>query len=314
MVIIVHATVLYKGEFGHVDLSTWVFTTWLDSASRVCVPLFYMASGYLFLNLTKIKAKNIFRIILALIFYSLIVILYNYSQEKKEIHTYFIYAFEKPAMYHLWFLFRLIFFYFLMAFISTKNIEEKHGLIFLLFCFTIFNGHTYEIIELFGLQVKSMLIIKDDLLFLFLYCIAGSFVGRLEYNKKTYLYSIIVLITSILITTSLTIYKSFENNIFNAIFQNYTSPFVFAAAISLFYIMKHLTLPNKYSQTVEFISKNSLGIYGIHAVILDIIIKNKIYLFSTPSLRMISTALIVFFLSLTFSVLLGKIDKNKLVT
>ncbi|ORM72420.1 hypothetical protein HA44_20390 [Mixta gaviniae] len=48
MVIVIHTTTWYITNSDRVAESAWDLANLLNSASRVCVPLFFMISGYLF--------------------------------------------------------------------------------------------------------------------------------------------------------------------------------------------------------------------------------------------------------------------------
>ncbi|MNN44484.1 O-acetyltransferase WecH [compost metagenome] len=124
----------------------------------------------------------------------------------------------------------------------------------------------------------------------------------------------IVLAISVMAIVILTIDKSFQVGKFDAVFQTYTSVPVFFSAISAFYVVKCITLKGSAETFSRLISKNSLAIYGVHAVILEIIRKEKFFLSDNPAVNMLCTYLIVFSVSLAMAVVIKKCDKKGYVS
>lgn len=96
----------------------WNIFNFYDSIVRWGVPIFVMISGALFLNknqsIKKIYTKNILRIIIAFIFWSLIyTVLFS---KGLSIKTMIINFFE--GYYHMWFLFMIVGLYMITPFIK----------------------------------------------------------------------------------------------------------------------------------------------------------------------------------------------------
>ncbi|MFX4994063.1 acyltransferase family protein, partial [Acinetobacter baumannii] len=69
MVILLHTAAEYVLKSNNTD---WLIANVVDSFTRVCVPLFFMISGYLFFSNKTVKIKNFIKILTALTFYSFI--------------------------------------------------------------------------------------------------------------------------------------------------------------------------------------------------------------------------------------------------
>ena len=91
-----------------VTSSSWIVCSAYDSIVRWCVPCFIMISGALFLdkkiNLKRLYSKNIFRIVVAFVFWSAI---YTFvpgliTPEESKLLSFF------EGHYHMWFLFTII--------------------------------------------------------------------------------------------------------------------------------------------------------------------------------------------------------------
>ncbi|MDK9607659.1 acyltransferase [Lelliottia wanjuensis] len=321
MVVIVHVTVLYKGMYGRdsalyggADLYDWVVTISLDSASRMCVPLFFMVSGFIFLNGKKIKLKNIARVFTVLTFYSVISIVYYHFQNGIGFAESFMDIYKKPAMYHLWFLYYLIIMYFIFMFISAENVNIKSGLLAISFMFFVFNFRAYNLYHFIGLNLDNYFVINNEFIFLFFYCVAGALIGRASYNAKYVWLSVLGLASSIPLIILLTYFNSISLGRFFPAHQSYTSISVFISSISMFYLLKWYKPSGLAKIIVGVLSRNSLAIYGIHAIILEFIISNKMYYASNAVFNMAITFTIVIILSYLYAVSIKKIDKKGYVS
>ncbi len=314
MVIIVHVTVLYKYIYGSVDNVYWYLTVFLDSASRMCVPLFFMVSGYIFLSDKSVRAKNALKIFTALTFYSVISVLYYVFFTGGNFINLIVTLYSKPEMYHLWFMFYLFTFYIMFYLIKVRELNPNIALIIIVLLFTVFNYKLNDISSLFGFEIKNGFYIRSDYFHLFLYTVAGAYIARVEENRTFFLFAFIVMIASVAGITLLTIVKSEMVGKFDAVFQTYTSVPVFLSAVSMFYVIRYAKLHGKLASCSKLISKNSLAIYGIHAVILEIIRNRKLFLSENPAINMLFTYIIVFGFSLVLAVAIKKIDRKGFVS
>lgn len=314
MVIVVHVTVLYKYIYGSVDTGYWIFTVLLDSASRMCVPLFFMVSGSIFLADKNVRAKNILKVFCALTFYSFLSMSYYVIFTEVSFKELLLSFYSQPKMYHLWFLFYLFTFYIIFSLIKIKEINSKVALIIIILLYTIFNYKLNDISMFFGGEVKNGFYIRADYFHLFLYTVAGAYLAKIEVNKTYFRFAMITLVSSIIAITLLTVEKSFQVGRFDAIFQSYTSVPVFFSAISAFYVVRCVNVNGRAAAFSELISSNSLAIYGIHAIILEFIRLKKIYLSDNPALNMLITYLVVLTISLLFAMFIKKYDKKGYVS
>lgn len=314
MVLIVHATALYKYSYGTIESVYWYFAIILDSASRMCVPLFFMISGYLFLQGKNVKLKNLIKIFTALTFYSLLSVLYWKVFHGRDFFSGIVQIYTKPALYHLWFMFYIFSFYILFIFMSARNIEPKKGIAVIIGVFIILNYNLNELFQVFDISFRNNFVITSYHLQLLFYCFAGVFIGNLNGHKRFLKTAVMLCISSIVIIVVLTIDKSIESNKLNPIFQGYTSIPVFISSITTFYILKCHGENPIFGYLTKTISSFSLAIYGVHAIYLEIIRTKSIFLFDNPALNLLSTILIVFLLSYLTAYLIKILDKNGYVS
>ncbi|EPF6161045.1 acyltransferase family protein, partial [Citrobacter sedlakii] len=76
LVILLHVSAYHLYKVKETSSFDWLFSDIVDSFTRVCVPLFFMISGFIFMKNKEVKFKNIFKLIANLILYSIISYVY----------------------------------------------------------------------------------------------------------------------------------------------------------------------------------------------------------------------------------------------
>lgn len=315
MVLVVHVTAITKYSYGRIDDVYWYITVFLDSASRMCVPLFFMISGYLFLGGKNVKSKNLLKIFTALTFYSVLSAIFYSVYSTYNFIDSLLSIYEKPAMYHLWYMFYIFSFYILFMIVDVRKVSSKFGLLVVVVIMTILNDNLYEISNLlFGHKFRNNFVINAYYLQLFMYCFAGYFIGTLDDKGKYVKHAWVVCFTSIAAIITLTLIKSFEAGELYVLYQKYNSVPVFFSAISVFYIVKNSVEFTSAKKYIKFISERSLAIYGVHAIILEIIKYKKYYVFNNPLANLVSSFLILAILSIAAASLIKRYDKKGYVS
>ena len=310
MVVLLHTAAEYVLKSEGIN---WIFANIIDSFTRICVPLFFMISGYIFFSEKSVKIKNFIKIITALIFYSIIAfiaaIIFHLISPNIPINLNFL---SQPSFYHLWYFYPLIAIYLLSALIQIRNISFVKSLSIFIILFTFFNPKINDYTQLFfNFEIKNYFYIDGEFFFFVLYSLLGASFRNFQ-PKKTfpYFYLTIYILCSLFI--AYLTYLTSHNKTWP--FYSYSTPLVFLAAFSLFSFIKTKELELKQNKFITIISKNSLGIYGIHAFILYAIsyfthfYKYSVFIF-LPIIF-----LIVLISSLIFSLILKKIDKKGYIT
>jgi len=120
MVIVIHTTTWYITGPMAVTGTTWDLANLLNSASRVCVPLFFMISGYLFFGERSAQPRHMVRLVLCLLFYSAVSLAYITWLTPISEGRSILKMLQKPVFYHLWFFFALIGIYLMSPLIQVK--------------------------------------------------------------------------------------------------------------------------------------------------------------------------------------------------
>src|ERR1035437_8063152 len=137
-VIVLHNSADYGEQYGQIPMSHWWAGTIWDGLVRFCVPMFVMLSGAFLLkqgkevSIKEVFSKRLTKIVLPLIFWSIIYVLYDgYNSEGgirginvKEQLKVFIEG-PVPGAYHFWFLYMLIGIYLLYPIINLFIASAK---------------------------------------------------------------------------------------------------------------------------------------------------------------------------------------------
>ncbi|MFA3213379.1 acyltransferase family protein [Acinetobacter baumannii] len=169
MVILLHTAAEYVLKSNNTD---WLIANVVDSFTRVCVPLFFMISGYLFFSNKTVKIKNFIKILTALTFYSFIAfiatILFHYLQPSSPLTFYF---FEKPSFYHLWYFYPLIAIYLLSLIIKIRDVSFNITLSIFLIFFILFNPQIKNYFNFFLALILKIIFLLKEIFFIMYYMV-----------------------------------------------------------------------------------------------------------------------------------------------
>lgn len=273
LVIILHVTNRFLLNSFNANKIILIF---INSITRISVPLFFMISGIVNIpkKFDKIKyLKRIFRMIIILIIWTLVYYFINNYKITSLIHA--IFSYLKP---HLWYMYALIGLYIVTPFISKMldnldNYEEK------LFTklWLIFSGIYYilkVILELFNIDTT---ITHPIPIFNATYYLGYYITGYLIYkNKENIKYNKILLciiaISCIIINGILTSIISMNNNSYYQGFFGYSNILIIMPSIILLYLFLD-KIKDKDYKSIKYICPYIFGIYLIHILILDKLIK-----------------------------------------
>lgn len=315
LVVVLHTVTLYAIAFDKNGVQ-WNIANIIDSFSRICVPLFFMISGFIFMQNKEIKTKNILKVLANLILYTLIAAIYLVVFKSKSLESVlspglFFNSFEKPLFYHLWFFYKLLICYFIFSLISIKSISSIKFLLIALVIFIVFNPTTSNFTsQFFGISYGGILTINDPLIFYILYGAFGASIGTMDIKpNRAYLYLSLFILFSLL-TAVFTYSISAANGRYNSSYYSYTALFVMLSSVFLFSFIKSKGNEfNVFGPATKYIATASLPIYGIHAFILEWLLDAHIDQYISPFGFPI-IFIIVFVPSLAFGLLLAKVDRK----
>ncbi|TKT77150.1 acyltransferase [Escherichia sp. MR] len=314
MVVMIHTTTWYVTNAHSVSPITWDIANILNSASRVSVPLFFMISGYLFFGERSAQPRNFLRIGLCLLFYSAVALLYIALFTSINVEISLKNLLQKPVFYHLWFFFAIAVIYLVSPLIQVKHVGGKMLLVLIVVIGIIANPNTVPQ-KIDGFEwLPINLYINGDTFYYILYGMLGRAIGMMDTQHKPLSWmSAALFIAGVFIISRGTLYELQWRGNFADTWYLYCGPIVFICAIALLTLVKN-TLDTRTISGLGLISRHSLGIYGFHALIIHALRTSGIELKNWPILDIIWIFCATLAASLLLSVLVQRIDKNRLVS
>ena len=276
-----------------------------------------MISGALFLKrdiqLKIIFKKYIFRIVMAYVFWSAIYschLLLNGTLTKKEAIIHFI-----NGHYHLWFLYMIVGLYLLIpickAIVSNKNITRYFLILWFAFDFLVpfvfeIGRYTFESVS-YTLEDSFKLMYVTMPLGYVGYFVLGYYLNTIEIEKKQeviiYSLGIVGLIAAVFGTSWLSCAADNKAELLvRCILFFAVAVFVFAKQ-HLNGIVKN----NRVKRVLAKLSNCSFGVYLVHALVLNLVLRMIDYqtLFNNLVLATLAISVLVFILSYVVSLLLN---------
>lgn len=317
LVVLVHTSAPYLNKLANIPMLSWHVGNIIDSFSRISVPLFFMISGYLFFGDKKPKLKNYIRILAALTFYSLMSYLYFIVFRDIDAMHLLRWVISKPAFYHLWFLYSLIFVYIFANIVNTRLLDNKSIVFFLIIIFVVINPSLSALFSLANMQFKSWFQMEGVEIYFILYAVFGSLIGNSRLTKPwlSIFLPMAVYISSSIFVAYFTYILSVKNGKYIGTFYDYTNFLVALGAVSIFsFVKENDNIFRKIHKPLSAISRNSLAIYGIHTCFLDFFDLHSLRFFNYPFLDIFCIFIATFMLSFIFSLTVRVVDRYRLVT
>lgn len=314
MVITIHTTTWYLTNADSVSMPNWMIANILDSASRVCVPVFFMISGYLFFGERSARGRHFLRIGLCIAFYSAVALLYIWLLTPISVSQSLSHLLQKPIFYHLWFFFALVVIYLLSPLIEVKRVGIKTLLPLLVILGVMANPNTVSQ-SMGGVQwLPVNLFIEGDTFYYVLYGLLGRAIGLMQTDKKGVgPAAALVFALCIAGITLGTWHELRMRGAFADTWYLYAGPLVFIAAISLLLMAKSL-MNQRPLPGLAVISRHSLGIYGFHALFIHFLRTHGLDSKQWPVLDIAWVFSVTLAGSLLLAVGLRRLDRHRLVS
>ena len=303
---------------------SWQVLNVYSSMCRYCVPIFVMISGALFLNqskkldIKKLYLKNIFRLFIALVFWSLVYAVFsniimtrsfNMSILKDTIKMFL------SGYYHLWYIPMMIGLYIAVPMFKKicedKKIEEYFLIIFLIFTTLIpflAKVPKLDIILGNGIFSTSVAMVSGFAGYFVLGHYLDTYILPKKYEISIYVLGVLSLLFTIVSTAVFSIYKGFA---FDAFYDSLTiNNTIYIVAIFIFfkYHVGKIKLSDNIKNIIVKISNLIFGVYLIHNIFIALLIKFNIVSSSLIcSLLCPLFIILVLLLSLICSFIISKI-------
>ncbi len=315
------APLLYK--YNELSGADWWAGNVYDSMVRMCVPLFFMLSGYLLLGkkegLLNFYIKRVRKVLLPLVVWSVFYILWErYYQGGESISFRSIYSLIlSPAYFHLWFLYAIIGLYLFVPILRVFVQYSNKGLQYYFVALWFIAVSVIPFLEVIT-SVDSMIDLKMISGFVG-YLVIGYLLGNVEVSNKCFILSSLLFLVTVVFTAVGTYYLTVRNGgVFVEYLYSYRSPNVILMSITSFIMLKYIFYGSRFLETsmlkkvIGLLSSASLGIYFIHAAILYVLhdgsLGFQLSAFSGRAIYAVPlTAIIVFIFSFVIINLLQRI-------
>ncbi|MDC6108540.1 acyltransferase [Serratia rubidaea] len=313
MVVMIHATTAVLTTPDKVGSLAWDVANLLNALSRAAVPLFFMISGYLFFGERSANRKHFVRIGGCILFYSAVALAYIACFTHIGFWPSLRTLLQKPVFYHLWFFYAIVVVYLLSPLINVKPVSGRYLAAALLILAVLANPNGDKL-AVDGVHLLPVnLYIAGDTFYYLLYALAGRAIGMMDTGRRgVSLLAALGLLGSVALIILGTRHQSLINGNLAATYYLYATPLVFIAAVSLLVWFK-----NCLAQPVGWLavfSRHSLAIYGLHALIVNLLRHQGWDLDGYPLLDIFWVFGLALGLSLLLSVGLQKIDRRRLVS
>lgn len=308
----------------------WQMVNFYNGLSRWCVPVFVMVSGMFLLdfrrysenmgeNFSRILKKNVLRLSIALIVWSIFYLYFDmFLSNKFDTDPLRLIDFLfKNTKYHLWFLYMIIGLYFLAPFLQVlvRNLNKKDFELLLILLAIFCCGYDFINVFLKFFLNKTFHFRGNVPEFsgYAIYFLAGYYFANFEISKKTRTVFYILAFISLAITIGFNSYFATHATKGREFIFTYRLLNVMFVSFGIFIFFKNLfaKFQNncKFVKLITKLSALSFGIYLIHAAIRDIfIIKLQITNITlNPIIMILLLSIAIFTISAILAFVISKI-------
>ncbi|WP_380181846.1 acyltransferase [Kalamiella sp. sgz302252] len=279
LVILLHTAAIPFSYFHQ----AWSVSVMYEALGRIAFPLFLLIAGYVSLNkneslLSTLKTR-VLDLVIPLIFWSIVYIIYNKTINADTTPVSVLELLSTPAYPHLWFIYTMILLYLvtplLNTFIQNGSQQRVNYTVTVWFVlasvYMLFDNVKANLLEGHAVPTPSNI---DMVVYLSGFYIIGGVARRFDINPKVVISGIIFILSAVL-TAVMTYSLSISTFAPNQIFLFYSAPTIVVVSLACFFML--LNAPVNYSRRarclIQSLSRLSLGIFFVHLMILETLLK-----------------------------------------
>lgn len=290
LVVLLHSVAPIMIAFNKTSISTWLTADILFSFSHQSVPLFVMVSGMLLLSPDKddrivlFFKKRLSKILIPFFFWGTIFILWRITY-KNEIISFasFIHLFiQGKPYYHFWFMYMIIGLYLATPILRTylKHADSKN--VFFMIALWFFVVSINPLLESFlGTKFGVNFVVANGgyVGYFIMGYILRSFVVK---EKYCFILFVIIIIMSMITVTGTWFFTFRSGGEYNGFFVKTSTPNIIFLSLSVFLLINSISFidfPKKHPLFLKIIllfSKLSFGVFFVHPIIIDILVKKSL--------------------------------------
>lgn len=281
LVVIAHVAGQLTNAWGQISTTQWMISNIYGGLARVCVPLFFMLSGYLLLprseSLHDFYSRRMLKILIPFITWSLIYLGYYCFAPGHSCTPHLIadLLLVKGAYYHLWFLYPLISIYFVLPLLRLmfQPQPDPKLLWYLIVLWLIFEpaiafaNHFWN----FRINISAPLATGFPGYFFLGYLLGELKLTRLWINAAAIIW---------LLATSITIIGTYlftsQADQFDPFFYDFVTFNVIFASAAAFILLRYLAAKRVFASStiqasIRWLATRAFGIYLIHVLVMEVL-------------------------------------------
>lgn len=291
-VVLYHST-LFDSNFLNNSSFLLYFRYFLRSFLSTCVPLFFLANGFLLFNKSFNLKKHLlkmFRLIIQFVFWTIITTFFLFIA-KGEIFEFnkfakIILTLKSGWLNHFWFMLALFCIYILFPLLkvvydNNKKIFIYFVIVSLIFTFGVKFIFTVISCSIFLFFSKS---ISFDISFYFLgpygysfvyFCLGGLLfliinkIKAVNIVKRNILITVLIIFSTIFLFSMGVLFSFSNKQVYDVVWNGYDTIFTLLNTISIFILcLSCREEKNKANEFFKFISTNTFGIYFVHWILI----------------------------------------------
>lgn len=287
-VIMIHVATHFFSNFSPV----WPIALVYDAMARVAVPIFFMITGYLLLDIKILSLGNFYtkrftKIIVPFIITCIIYYFLRYRQY--SLVDYIIYISNNYVDYHLWYIYTLIGIYLSLPFFIYILCDNKNITYAFLYFFIWLMFYLLPNQFIMYYNIKCDYFSRFNLGFFggyMGYVVCGIIIKKINtfINKK---YALFLYILSTVLIIALTYKYSYRVNKPSELFFVEFTPLIFIQSTSLFILLLNMDVTPRFNKILYIIADKTYWIYLIHILVLG-------FIFSKFPLHNINLSLLIY--------------------
>ncbi|HSB03123.1 MAG TPA: acyltransferase family protein [Anaerolineales bacterium] len=322
LVVIVHVSGQLTNIWGKVPTDQWFLASIYGGIARICVPLFFMISGYLLLprseSLGAFYAKRIPKILIPLLVWSLIYLGWYCGNHPNACTPGFVWnlLLVQGAYYHLWFLYTLLGIYLILPVLRLMFQPEtdREILWYLIVLWLVFQGLLTLAHKFWNFSINLSAPLAGGYVG---YFVLGYLLGDIILSRSKIILSAVVWVISTLGTIIGTYLLTRAAGQFDNFFYDFVTLNVILASGAAFLLLRRLSETKLFASpgvqtATRGLAVSTFGIYLIHPIVIEVLSDwipflhiNSFMGSAVWSVPLVSTA--VFFISFWIVRLLQKI-------
>ena len=281
LVVVVHVSGQITNAWGEAPNGWWFIANIYGGIARICVPLFFMISGYLLLprseSLGTFYRKRISKVLIPLIVWSLIYLGWFCNNHPGTCTPPLIQdmLLVRGAYYHLWFLRALLGIYLSLPVLRlmVQPDADRKILWYLIGLWLVFQTGLTLAKQFWGFQLGLNVPLATGFLGIF---ILGYLLGTWSLSRVTIIFSALVWVLGTLATIIGTYLMTQYSGTFEGFFYDFTSLNVILASAAAFLLLRWLSETEVFTSpqvhnVIRWIASGSFGIYLIHILVIEVL-------------------------------------------